>query len=69
MNLARNWKRILRKAWSVRLNVLAGLLSALEVILPLYIGLFPRGTFALLSIIVIVGSTVARVVAQKGLDS
>ena len=29
-----DWKRVVRKAWSIRLMLLAGLLSGLEAILP-----------------------------------
>ena len=69
MMLNPEWKKILKKAWSVRLAVIAGLLSALEVILPLYADAVPRGLFALLSIIVIIGATIARVVLQKEFQS
>lgn len=36
-----DWKSILRHAWSVRLMILAALLSGLEVALPLVNGLLP----------------------------
>lgn len=48
MKLVANWRRILRKAWSVRQILLAGVLSGLEVALPC-IGdadLIPTGAFA-----------------------
>lgn len=62
-----DWKTILRHAWSVRLMILAALLSGLEVALPLVNGLLPirPGIFALLSGLVVAGAFVARFVVQK----
>lgn len=65
MNLIEDWRKTLRKAWSVRLIALAGLLSGCEVILPMYSDVIPRGVFAVLTILVAVGAMVARVVVQK----
>lgn len=65
MQLYDNWKEILRKAWSIRLIVLAGVLSAIEVILPFFSNDIPRGPFAALSFIAVSGAFVARLVAQK----
>jgi hypothetical protein len=65
MMLAPNWKRILKKAWSIRLMLLAGLLSGCEVILPLYSEAIPRNIFAGLSMLAIAGGFIARLVAQK----
>ena len=64
MTLFPLWRRILRKAWSVRLGVLAGLFSAAEVVLPLFSDSIPRNTFALLSFVAVMGAVVARLVAQ-----
>jgi len=69
MTLLNDWKKILKKAWSVRLVLLSGLLSGVEIILPLYVDTIPRGIFATLSILTAVGATVARVVAQPKMDS
>ena len=63
-----NWKTIVRKAWSVRLILAAGLLSGVEAALP-YVGLehmLPRGAFSLLSLFVTAGAFMARIIAQKG---
>lgn len=68
MSLRTDWRRILRRAWSVRLMVLAGVLTGCETLLPLYVDALPRGLFAALSVLVITGALIARVVAQKGLD-
>jgi hypothetical protein len=65
MNLLPEWKETLKKAWSVRLIVLAGLLSGCEVILPMYSESIPRGLFAILTIVVAIGAMVARVTVQK----
>lgn len=67
--LVSNWRDVLRKAWSVRLMILAGLLSGLEVALPLIDGVYeiPRGLFAALSGVTVAGAFVARLLAQKGL--
>ena len=61
---------MLRKAWSVRLMILAGLLSGLEVELPLIDGAYeiPRGLFATLSGVTVAGAFVSRLLAQKGLS-
>lgn len=65
MKLYDNWKDILRRAWSIRLMLLAGLLSGGEVILPLFIDAMPRNVFAILSLLAVSGAFVARLVAQK----
>lgn len=65
--LVPDWKAILRHAWSVRLMIVAALLSGLEVALPLLQSFLPirPGIFALLSGLVVAGAFVARIVAQK----
>lgn len=69
MNLVANWQRVIRKAWSIRLMILAGFLSGAEVILPLFIDAIPRNVFAVLSMLTVMGAMVARVVAQKEMDN
>lgn len=59
-----DWRRILKQAWSIRLTVLAGLFSAAEVILPLFVDVLPRHLFVVLAFVAIVGAAVARLVAQ-----
>ena len=68
MKLYDNGMDILRKAWSIRLMVLAGLLSAVEVVLPLFADSIPRGTFAALSGITVAAAFVARLVAQQDVE-
>lgn len=48
--------------------VLAGLLSAAEVVLPLFMHELPRNVFAILSVIAVTGAFVARIVAQKDIQ-
>lgn len=68
--LVKNWRDVLRRAWSVRLLIVAGLLSGLEVALPLIDGLYeiPRGIFAAFSGLTVAAAFVARLIAQKGLS-
>ena len=68
MQLAANWKTILRRAWSVRLMLLAALLSGAEFALPYLGDKVPPGVFAALGFAVTAAALVARLVAQKGLD-
>lgn len=70
MSLLPNWRDVLRRAWSVRLMVLAAILSGLEVALPYLQGVidFPPGTFALASAFATAGAFIARLVAQANLD-
>lgn len=69
MKLSADWKKIVKKAWSVRLLVIAGLLSGVEIILPLLVDSFPKGVFAALSFVFTSAAFVARIVAQKGFDN
>lgn len=68
MKLYSNWKDIIKKAWSIKFIILAGILSASEVILPLFFDYFDRGTFAILSFIAVFGAFVSRLVAQKDVE-
>jgi hypothetical protein len=65
MSLLPDWKRVIRKAWSVRLMLVAGLLTGCEAVLPLFQDAIPRGVFAVLTMLAIMGGMVMRVVAQK----
>lgn len=67
MKLDHDWQEILRRAWSVRFMVLAALLSGVEIVLPLFVDSFSRGTFAVLSFVAVGAALVARIVAQRGL--
>jgi hypothetical protein len=65
MKLYPNWKEILRKAWSIRFLVLAGILSGIEIVLPLFAEQFPRNVFAILSFVFVGAAFVSRLVAQR----
>ena len=65
MTLYPNWKTIVRKAWSIRLIILAGLLSGIEVALQFFQHTLPNGTFAALSAVATAGAFISRIVAQK----
>jgi uncharacterized membrane protein len=70
MNLIPDWKRVLRKAWSLRLMLLAGLLTGCEAVinvagadwLPV-----PKWARMVVILAVIGGAFVLRLVAQKGM--
>ena len=65
--LAHDWKDILRKAWSIRLMILAGVLSGVEVVLPLFMHDLPRGLFAVLSMMTISAAFITRLMAQRNM--
>lgn len=69
MQLKSNWRDVVKKAWSIRLIALAGLLSGVEVALPLlqdYVPIHP-GIFAALSMIIVSLAFISRIVAQENL--
>lgn len=67
MMLYNNWREILRRSWSLRFIILAGLLSGCEIVLPLFADQIPRNLFAALSFAAVAAAFVARLVAQKGI--
>lgn len=67
MMLIPNWRRVAKKAWSVRLMAAASLLTGCEAALPLFGEAIPRGTFALLTFFVVTLALLARFLAQKEL--
>jgi hypothetical protein len=69
VHLIPEWRRVLAKAWSIRLVILAALLSGVELVLPLVQDWFPRYVFGVLSFGVTVGAVWARLVAQPKMRS
>jgi hypothetical protein len=67
MRLLSDWREIVRKAWSIRLILLAALLSGVEVVLPFFSRSMPHGVFAGLSFVAVSGAFVARIMAQRNL--
>ena len=63
-----DWQTVLRRAWSIRLMLLAGLLSGCEVALPLLGDALPRNLFAVLSMLAVSGGFVARLLAQQDMN-
>lgn len=67
MTLLPKWREVLRRAWSVRLIVIAALLSGFEVALPFLPLSIPDGIFAAMAVFVAAAAFAARLLAQKGL--
>ena len=65
MILHDEWRTIVRKAWSVRLIIVAAILSGIEAVLPMFETSFPQGVFAAASGVVTACALLARVLAQK----
>ena len=65
MQLYANWKEILIKAWSIRFILLAGILTGLEIILPIFNESIPKNLFATLSFVCVSAAFVARLIAQR----
>ena len=63
-----DWRRVLRRAWSIRFSLLAAAFTAAEVVVPPFgdvlLDVMPRGAFVLLAFAASIGATVARIVAQ-----
>jgi len=69
MRLRDDWQLVLRKAWSIRLILLAAVLSGTEGVLYVAPDLIPVSspTLALCTFVVTSAALVARITAQKGL--
>lgn len=59
-----DWRKIARRAWSIRLSIVAALFTAAEVVVPLFGDVLPRGLFVLLAFSASIGAAIARLVAQ-----
>lgn len=68
--LIANWWQVLKRAWSIRWIVLAGLLSGLDVFLPIIDGYvdIPRGIFPALSGAATCAAFISRIMVQKGVS-
>lgn len=66
MTLVWNWQSVLKRAWSMRLMLLAVVFSGLEVALPLLEGVLPldKGVFATLCGVTVMIAMVARLLYQ-----
>ena len=68
IHLDPQWRDILRRAWSVRLMLIAGMLSAAEAVLPYFSDALDRRVFSLVFAALTFAALIARLVAQRGLD-
>ena len=64
LSLLDDWRRVARRAWSIRLSVVAAIFTAAEVVVPLFGDVLPRGVFVLLAFSASIGAAIARLVAQ-----
>ncbi len=62
--LVSDWRRLIRRAWSVRLAILSAVLSAVELALPFVAPAQPSGWFAGAALLVSLAAAAARIVAQ-----
>jgi amino acid permease len=70
MRLVDNWRKVLAKAWSVKFNIAAALLSAAELVVQFWQPASIRpGVFAGIAFLVSLGAFMARIVAQKELTN
>lgn len=67
MKLYDNWRELIRRTWSIRFIVLAGILSGCEVALPLLGDRIEPGVFAGLSVFFTAAAFISRLVVQRGL--
>lgn len=65
MKLHQNWREILKKAWSIKLTILAMVFSVMREVVSLYADLLPRHVFAVLTVIALLGVLVARIIWQE----
>lgn len=64
MKLIPEWRRVLRRAWSVRLNLLAVALTGATAALPAFMGIIPPMWLLALCTVVPLAAAVARLVDQ-----
>jgi hypothetical protein len=64
MTFIDNAAEVLKKAWSIRLSMLAALFSAAEVALPFFTDFVPPHTMAIVAVFTAAGAAVARLIAQ-----
>ncbi len=69
MKLIDDWVTVAKRAWSLRLAILAALFAAAEVGLPFFTDVIPPHLMAFLSAIAASGSAFARLIAQRSMLS
>ena len=68
MQFKKDSKAIAKRAWSIRLMIVAAIMSGAEIVLPFFSEVIPRNLFAALSFVAVSGAFVARFIVQRGLD-
>jgi hypothetical protein len=63
VKLLSDWKEILKKAWSIRLILVAGVLTGIEALLPLVAQKVPH--LPAITFIVIAAAFISRLLAQQ----
>lgn len=66
MKLLPDWKRILRKAWSMRLMAVAAFFAGCEAVLPFVNDVLAPRPMAIVAFVVVVLAMVTRLMIQKG---
>lgn len=70
IKLIPDWKRVLKKAWSIRLILIATILSAIEAALPFITFVsIPPGYLALLVAFITGSAFAARIIAQSNMGN
>lgn len=67
VKLIPDWRKKLRKAWSVRMALLSGFFSAATGVAPYFQGMIDPLLFALLASFFAFGAVIARLLAQPDL--
>lgn len=68
MNLTPDWRRVLARAWSIRLILLAAILSGAEVAMMFWVPDWPAGLLAAVSGLVSAAALVSRILAQSNME-
>lgn len=68
LHLIDDWRRVLRKAWSIRLALIAAAFGGAELALPYLGDLIPPKVFLGLSMAITIAAAAARIVAQPKMD-
>lgn len=66
MRLVEDWKKIVRRAWSIKFAILTLFAALLEVVLPAFTSVVPIGVMAGLAAVSSLLSALTRVLQQQG---
>lgn len=67
MKMVSDWRKKLRRAWSVRMALISGFFSAASGVAPYFQGMIDPLIFALLASFFAFGAVIARLLAQPDL--